>query len=286
MTFLLTYFSFVDQVALISHATSIVNLKAHKASLCKEELRAVSIHEIEEAERNLLAGLDFRLRCHHPYGAIRVLAGEIAASVSQHFACCQPKLHNDGYGFHSPRGANDFVADNRLETLCERALAIAQAALVYSDVNFLFPPGKIAFATVAIALEGKVRGGSLGFMMRNYLRRRFPQKSAEELGAFEKDVIDIAHEIEACSEIDLSRFFSPCQRRFSSTAHHQALEIRRVFSVAAYFRGKVLARQAVSKATHLAVKPGKRGREHNYYPCSYQGRFKAARVTPTHTPFF
>lgn len=258
-----------------------MNLKAHKASLCREELRAVGTAEIEDAERILLAGLDFRLRCHHPYGAIRVLAGEIATSLSEHIA-----YRKDGYGSHSPRGINDFYGRSRLDTLCERALAVAQAALVYSDVNFLFPPGKIAFAAVAIALEGKVRGGCLGYMMRNYLRLRFPQKSSEELDSFEADVIDIVYEIEACPEIDLSKFLSTSPRRSSSTAQYQALEVRRVFSVASYFRGMIQSRQEVSKSMRLSNQTGKRGREDDYYPCSYQGRFKAARVTPTQTPFF
>jgi hypothetical protein len=284
-TSLLTFFSFfIHQVAILSHATSIVNRKAHKASLCRDELRAVSILEIEEAERNLLAGLDFRLRCHHPYGAIRVLAGEISASVSEHMSCQKGgHLLAGGYQQHSPRGINSLYSDDRLESLCERSLAVAQAALVYSDVNFLFPPGKIAFAAVAIALEGKVRGGCLGFMMRHYLRLRFPQKTAEELDAFESDVIDIIFEIEACPEIDLSKFVSTSQRRFSSTAQYQALEVRRVFSVAAYFRDMVQSLQNRSKAATFSIKPGKRDRQDEYYTCA-QGRFKAARVTPT--PFY
>ena len=253
--------------------------------MCREELRSVSIAEIEEAERNLLDGLDFKLRCHHPYGAIRVLAGEIAASVSQQISHHKVGLVPDEHGFHSPRGVRDFYADTRLDTLCERALAVTQSALVYSDVNFLFPPGKIAFAAVAIALEGSVRGGCLGVMTRNYLRLRFPQKTAEALDAFEADVIEIIHEIEDCPEINLSKFLATSQRHFSSTAHYQAMEIRRVFSVAASFRGLVQCRQASSNTSCLYMKPGKRGREQNYNICSYQGSFKAARVTPTQTPF-
>ena len=285
ITNLFLFFAPLLQIGILSHATSIINLKAHKTSLCREELRAVSIEEIEEGERNLLAGLDFRLRCHHPYGAIRVLSGEIARSISEGIK--RASFPSNGQYFESARGTQDIFSDERLDTAGERALAVAQAALVYSDVNFLYPPGKIAFAAVAIALEGKARGGCLGLLMRNYLRTRFPQKTVEELSTFEMDVVDIMYEIEACPEIDLLKFFSPVHRSFSSKAKHQASEIRRVFSVAAYYRGMMMAPQPtpndrLSQRTHVR----KRSRENAYYPCTYGMPYKAARVTPTQTPFF
>lgn len=290
-------FSVHRQIGVLSHATSIVNLKAHKASLCRDELRAVSIEEIEEAERNLLAGLDFRLRCHHPYGAIRVVAGDIASSISE----LTTAYHNKpvdvygGYFAQSPRGIDEISSSSdphRLNSLCERALAVAQAALVYSDVNFLYPPGKIAFAAVAIALEGKTRGGCLGPLMTNYLHIRFPHKSAEELDDFERDVTDIIYEIENCPEIDLLKFYAPVQRRFSSPAQQRAMEIRRVFAVTAYYRGMVESKPIflqtpASNYSHTHHN-NKRKHDEDCYPCStYPSRScKAARVTPNQTPYF
>lgn len=251
--------------------------------MCREELRYVTVEEIEEAERNLLDGLDFRLRCHHPYGAIRVLAGEIASCTTEH--ATKAAFFYDQH-FESPRGINDIYSDERLDSLGDRALAVAQAALVYSDVNFLYPPGKIAFAAVAIALEGKARAGCLGPRMRNYLRTRFPQKNVEELFAFERDVVDIMYEIEACPEIDLMKFSSPSHRRFSCRAKHQASEIRRVFTVAAYYRGMMVPQHTTSYRVANQAHARKRSREETYHPCSYGVPYKAARVTPTQTPFF
>ncbi len=270
----------------MSHATSVVNLKAHKATLCREELRAVSVEEIEEAERKLLAALDYRLRCHHPYGAIRVLASDVASSISDHIASLKNLDFVDGYRSRSPRGVDDFYSDtNRLDTLCERALAVAQAALVYSDVNFLFPPGKIAVAAVAIALEGKTRGGYLGSMMRDYLRRRFPNKKAEELDGFERDVVDIVYHIETCPEIDMMKFYAPVRCRLRNPVQQRASQIRRVFSVAAYFRAMAASKQALV-GTQSYNYSHKRKQGDDFYPCSDQMRFKAARVTPNQTPYF
>ena len=160
-----------------------INQKAQKAALCREELREVSIEEIETAERHLLEGLDYRLRSHHPYGAIKVLAADIVSylrSSEQFLRKC--------YGYGSPRTVfGGFPSEEGLDSLGERALAVAQSALVYSDANFLFQPGKIAFAAVAIALEGRSYDNRLGSSMRHYLRMRFPQKSAEEMFQFESE---------------------------------------------------------------------------------------------------
>ena len=249
----------------------------------------MTIEEIEEAERNLLAALDFRLRCHHPYGAIRVLAGDIASSITEITAAYhKPADFFGGYVSQSPRGIEGISSSDphRLNSLCERALAVAQAALVYSDVNFLYPPGKIAFAAVAIALEGKTRGGCLGQMMTEYLRIRFPHKTADELHDFERDVTDIISEIEHCPEIDLLKFYAPVQRRFSSPAQQRALEIRRVFAIAAYFRGMLESQQIFLQTPASTYSHKKRRLEDDCYSCSSHGRFKAARVTPNQTPYF
>eukprot|EP00934_Nitzschia_sp_Nitz4_P009046 Nitzschia sp. Nitz4//scaffold156_size52432//23037//24550//NITZ4_006826-RA/size52432-snap-gene-0.11-mRNA-1//1//CDS//3329537412//9036//frame0 len=266
------------EIGILSHATNVVNMKAKKAALCRDELKAVCVEEIEEAERNLLGGLDFRLRCHHPYGAIQVLSGEVIASVED--------LATYGTGnYHS---LQDFHHENysrqHLATLCERALAVAQSALVYSDVNFLFPPGKIAFASVAIALEGQVWGKQLGTMMRRYLRARFPQKAEEELLAFEQDVLDIVYELECCPEIDLRKFSSAVPQRHSGSAQVQAAEVRRVFAVANHLR-HLCCSNTVPPPTVLSCSGNrKRHREESPYFAPYVA--KVARVTPTQTPFY
>jgi hypothetical protein len=227
--------------------------------------------------------LDFRLRCHHPYSAIKVIASDIAASgaveyETKHGADAAPQ-----YGYQSPRSVYYVSSEERMHTLCERALSVAQSALVYSDVNFLFAPGKIAFAAVAIALEGKTYGGGLGFMMRKYLRMRFPQKTTDELSEFEHDVVSIIRDIERCPEIDLNKFSSPLQRGSRRTAQNQAAEVRRVFFVAAHFRRH--CRASVFTVPPTQAQSGrKRMRMDDEYPSSHLARYKSARVTPNQTP--
>ena len=250
------------QISLLSYATSLVQQKANKAPLCRDELRAVPIEDIEEAERALLVGLNYELRCHHPFGAIRVLSSDLAnflatsSGEEYNYNKSHSRNHAYPYGYKSPTTVHDCYTEDRVTTLCDRAVAIAQSALVYSDVNFLFPPGQIAFAAVSLALEGNDYGGRLGAAMRSYLRMRFPQKSEDELCQFEWDVTRIISNLARSPEIDLDKFCcgntyhhnpSSYHKQSSSSksrnhhycrhsTHHRATEVRRVFAVASNIR--------------------------------------------------
>jgi hypothetical protein len=196
--------------------------------LCKEELRAVTIPEIEEAERALLQGCDYRLRCHHPYGAIKVLASDISNYLMD------SAFEQEGRFLD---GASENHLFPGLSTLCERALSVAQSALVYSDVNFLFPPGQIAFAALAVALDGYGYGDKLGGGMRDYLAMRFRNKSVQERSEFESQVGKIVSLWEDCSGIDLNKFAPSWYfGRVENEAENQASELRRVFHVASRIR--------------------------------------------------
>lgn len=211
--------------------------KAQNAPLRRDELRKVSIEEIEAAERNLLEGLNYELRCHHPFEAIRVLASDVTTFLSSPGEYGIKVSRNTiQYGCYSPHSVQDCFSEERIGTLCARAVAIAQSALVYSDINFLYSPGQIAFATVSIALEGNYYGRCLGAALRSYLRMRFPQKTESELGEFEEDVKSIIYNLSSCPAIDLRKFcFGPgCSTRQS--AHFRAAEVNRVFAIAASIR--------------------------------------------------
>lgn len=209
---------------------------------------------------------------------------DIAAYLSTSAGYTTKFLTIDGY--HSPRGVvNAHFCDSRMNTLCERALAVAQSALVYSDINFLFPPGQIAFAAVSISLEGKGYEGQLGNLMRNYLRMRFPQKTPEELRNFEYEVMSIISNLEACPAIDLSKFSGVSRRRGHRKPHHQAAEVQRVFAVAAHFRGQSHS-EIHSHQTRMHIGRSRkrvRSDEHGKYS---QRPYKAVRVTPNQTPYF
>lgn len=246
----------------------------------------MSVQEIEVAERDLLSALDFRLRCHHPYGAIKVLSTDVAGYVKSCDGHLSKLNSSDSFKYSdSPKSVvHRYRPDHRLANLCERAIAVAQSALVYSDVNFLYPPGQIAFAAVAIAMEGNGCEWQLGTTMRNYLRMRFPQKNHEELNQYEDDVMDIVRNIGKCPEIDLKKFSSISRRSSRRATESQAAEVQRVFCVASYFRG-------FTKVTSSRLKKDEMGRSRKRLridngSTSSQPYYKAARVTPIQTPYY
>ena len=258
-----------------------MNKKAQNAPLCSDELRAVSIEEIEEAERVLLEGLDYHLRCHHPYGAIKVLAADVTRYLStlegQYYKI--DRNMRNCYSFESPRSIEGFVVEERISSVCERAIAIAQGALVYSDINFLFPPGQIAFATVAISLEGISYGGRLGSLMRGYLRDRFPKKPEEELRQFEMDVTSIICNLYSCEALDLNKFISGSSRCKRKLVQNRAAEINRVFAILANIR----KRKGSDTFASSKKSDWKRVRTEDDYS-SPRDCYKIARVTPNRTP--
>lgn len=223
-------------------------MRAQNDPLSMDELRAVTILEIEEAERALLEGCDYRLRSRNPYGAIKVLASD----VQSFFMNRTQQKDSNGSGNESPRSvACDFSpflprpdTFTGLDTLCERALSIAQSALVYSDINFLFPPGQIAFATVALALDSHAYSCEddsprLGTRMREYMSARFSAKSEEEISEYEQEVSKIIATLENCSSIDLemfSPFWQYHRRRYARTAEREAIKTRKAIFNASRLR--------------------------------------------------
>lgn len=311
-------------------------MRAQNASLCRDELRAVSIGEIEVAERALMEGCDYRLRCHHPFGAIKVLAADMGSYLLSTTEEKAPMGYEAGfnaatfYGHdESPRSVvygyqpdQQYHIDNNANTLCERALSIAQSALVYSDANFLFPPGQIAFAALTLALDGHQAGCNnfVGPRMREYLRLTFRNKSTTELTEFEGEVGKIITHLDQCPEIDLNKFSPYWHYRDGRAAEIQARETRRVFHVAARCRVmKGATFQVIDHSHSLSPQPSsvlspvgdyyhhyshqhhlqhhqhpyfegggrKRGREkgNQWTPHHQSHYYKVARVTPITTPF-
>ena len=264
------------QIDLLSHATYLVQAKAQP--VLREELKLVSIPEMEAAERALLQGCDGFLRCHHPYGACKMLASDVSnylmSEPTQEFV-----LEGEGGIESSPKSVvYDYPAavspthrehDANLSTLAERSLSLAQWALVYSDVNFLFPPGQIAFAAVAVALDGQGHGTRLGEGMRQYLEMRFRNKTLEELDEFEGQVGKIISLLEDCSAIDLGKFSPNWQYYLDGAAvdEHQAAELHRVFYKASQLRSKKgdnTARPSTPPQTSFSP-------AHYYHPHGYGG---------------
>ena len=269
-------------------------MRAQNDPLSMDELRAVTIQEIEAAERALLEGCDYRLRSHHPYGAIKVLASDVVSffmnrqeqntvPISKHSNFPDDSI---GCGYSSPRSVvsehsthfrhlNGYTG---LDSLCERALSIAQSALVYSDINFLFPPGQIAFATVALALDSHAYSSDdefprLGTKMREYMCARFSQKSEKEISEYEEEVSKIIATLENCSSIDLelfSPFWQYHQRRYARTAEREAIKIRKAIFTASRLRvmSRATFRVATAVPTSRSPSPSPFG-YHNHHPVGH-----------------
>jgi hypothetical protein len=273
-----------------------------------DELRAVTIKEIEAAERALLEGCDYRLRSHHPYGAIKVLAADVVSfftgnreqSTDSKYSYSPDDPTASGNVYASPRSVvcessthyHHLDGHTGLDTLCERALSIAQSALVYSDINFLFPPGQIAFAAVALALDSHAYSNDdespdcnrLGTKMREYMCARFSQKSEDEISEYEEEVSKIIATLENCSAIDLemfSPFWQYHQRRYARTAEREAIKIRKAIFTASRLR--VMSRATFMVATAAPQAPVRTpspppfgyhhhhhvGPHHHHYPHHY-----------------
>mmetsp|Transcript_18726 Transcript_18726/g.52342 ORF Transcript_18726/g.52342 Transcript_18726/m.52342 type:complete len:508 (+) Transcript_18726:146-1669(+) len=266
-------------IDILSHGTFVVEMRAQNDPLSMDELRGVTIHEIEEAERELLLGCDYRLRSHHPYGAIKLLASDVVSYFMKpreqnctgpdFVTYCPGETTKSKSAFASPRTVMydhqsypKFYNDDHvgLDTLCERALSIAQSGLVYTDINFLFQPGQIAFAAVALALDSHAYSyddeaptcNRLGPKMREYMCARFSQKSEDEIAEYEDEVSKIISSLEHCSAIDLemfSPFWQYHQRRYAKTAEREALKIRKAIFTASRLR--VVSRSTFQIATPL-----------------------------------
>ena len=216
--------------------TVLIQQRVKEAPLCKEELSQVTVEEIEVAERDLMLGINYEMRCHHPHNAVRVLACE----VEKFFNYRSKDRHTEGHNEldycqpsnESPYDCQAFhVIHDEENSIEERALLVAQNALLFSDAPFLFPPGQIAFAAVAISLREEKDTHWLPLTLRTYLRKRFTKKTENELLCFEERVSIIVKKlldspIMDMKMIEMSGNILVCDR----VVAEQAEELRRVFN--------------------------------------------------------
>ena len=254
------------------------------APLCQHELRIVSVRDIERGEKDLMEGINYEMRCYHPFGAVRVLAGEVESF-----------LNNTHESFwHAP-----------IHDLRERALHVAQTAVLFSDVPFLFPPGQIAFAAVAICMKNPNYPDSCGTLprtLRAYLRNRFTRKSESELNSFECRVATIVDTL-AERPMPVSGYVSVggVSPPSEDGVAEQVEDLRRVLFKVSQLRAPPRSPRssicisprpsfihhnsvtiAAAAKTCAAVRGGKRKLQTADYSISPVSRFsKVAKVTPT-----
>lgn len=193
----------------------------------------MTVEEIESAERDLMDGVNYELRCHHPYNAIRVLGGEVEKFLSRGDDSRRFTFGNrrESRESLSPRNVFDIRDEDCEEDgIQERAIMIAQNALLFSDLPFMFPPGQIAFAAVAMSIRDNHDTHGLPLTLRTYLRDRFVSKTESELLAFEDQVCTIVDKLIDSPVMDMkmiamSKNIMVCDRIVAE----QADELRRVF---------------------------------------------------------
>ena len=228
-------FSYLQSDAL-EHATDMIRQKVRGAPLCRDELTYVTVEEIEVAERDLMDGINYEMRCHHPFNAIRILAGDVEKFlVRDEDSLCftfesvferrQPV--NDS---SSPRGVIHICDEDFHEGIEERAMLVAQNAMLFSDVIFLYPPGQIAFAAVAMSIHDGHNSVGLPLILRTYLRDRFVSKTEDELLAFEDQVSAITDMLRNSPVMDRKMIAMSRNSLVSDrVVTEQADELRRVF---------------------------------------------------------
>lgn len=225
------------------------------SSLGKRESYCVSARDIELGERELMEGLNYQMRCHHPHAAIRVLAKEMSRFLSGYSSDSEERESRDpcedaiveSETDASPRQVSHFVSEETRERrLYEKSIQVAENALLCSDVSFLFSPGPIAFAAVAVAArngrkpERNSKGGvSLEPEMKEFLRVRFPVEEDYDLSGFESQVLMVVERIDKSPTNDSNLIFS-CQTNEPHDGSIETLshirEIQRVSSKVASLR--------------------------------------------------
>ena len=179
----------------------------------RQELPALSVYEIEEAERQLMFGLDYMFRCFHTSSALQNLIPDFLT-----FLC---------------ERADVPVSVRKESRHVRKSLEVARRALVFSDAPFLYTPCHTAFAITCMVSQSITEEGTMGDAIQAFLVKVFPHKTKGELLSFTRTVREIIKYLIDCPLMDLRPV--PCDRVDALVAH-RAKEIRRVLGIAVKFR--------------------------------------------------
>lgn len=175
-------------IALLAHATAEVTYMVQHAPLCRQELCAVPVEDIEVYERILMEGVNYEFRCHHPNETLHALASSLFTHLSNadHGNDTRDPVEgcycDQGAGERSPRGTlehSDFSLPYTDETL-EQALELSQLATIFSDVLFLCEPDHTALAIMSLVRGSVTDEGGLDAAVIEFIRVHYPAYSDEE----------------------------------------------------------------------------------------------------------
>ena len=280
-------FSSLLQIGSLSNATAVIYEKIKNAPLCRRELSFVSISDIEAGERDLMEGLNYEMRFHHPFSAIEVLCLKINKFMTG--LVSEEDAELCGTSFFYPRSlvtTSTTVRNTQAVDLIENATLIATNALIFSDAPFLFPPGQIAFAAVAMAMRVNDAHTTPRELIHPtlcaFLRNRFSSKNEDDLSDFENEVSHIIQHLMESPVMDLKLLsLSRPSEEGDAIIAEQAERLRRVFHKVSIIRG-ISTRLTLD---HIGIVRKRKRNAVLEYTLSPPGHtictYKVARITPT-----
>lgn len=203
-----------------------------------------------------MEGLNYEFICHHPFPAMHALALDFTSFLS-----------------YERTAPGHYPIDNQVEDILDQASVILQRAMIFSDVQFLFSPGHIGFAVVAIAL-GCSASGLICEDLLDYVCNRFARKTMVERDCFLNVVGRVIRMLYGTRMMDLT----PPDRTTCHVVAHRAEEMKRVLRKVSTLRMDLLRRSA---SWAPAASGRKRSRlELDFTPPRKRPMKVSAKVTP------
>uniref|UniRef100_A0A7S2Y8K3 Uncharacterized protein n=2 Tax=Entomoneis paludosa TaxID=265537 RepID=A0A7S2Y8K3_9STRA len=203
----------------------------------------------------MMEGVNYQFMCHHPHASIGFLVKDVASFLFEQkhpaldvdVASSSSSSTNDSTATTQTRPSSwdEFEVEEHANELLHRAMQVLHRANVFSDAPFLFAPGHIAFAIVAIVVESTNEGGFLGDIMQDYLVTRYPMQSEEEILEYTRNVSRVISLLLSNHNMDLR----PRQNvSVSEIVAQRAAQLHRVLC-----RVRKMARQTAASQTATLV---------------------------------
>ena len=208
-------------------------MRVKDAPLCRRELRAVSVPEIEVAELLLIEGVNYQFRCHHPDGTTQL------ADFCKH--------QRDNGSDLAPKASSDHHFEEDL--MHNSCLEVQQRTLVFSDAPFLFDPRHIAHAIAAVVARQIGKHGAPKQPFLDFLASKHPD---EDIGALTASIQRVVRSLYLCPEMDLR----PHYGREAQVISERADELRHALgevATARMYRRMERRKTAPPKRKHFEV---------------------------------
>lgn len=187
-----------------------------------------------------MEGVNYQFICHHPHGTIGYLAKDVATF-----------LFEQSHSTTASSCWHDYDVEELANELLYRAMQVLDRATIFSDAAFLFAPGHIAFAIVAIVVGSACEDGFLGDVMQDYLVTRNPMQTEEKILSYTRKVGQVISLLFENEHMDLKPRDGETQGLIVSK---RAGELHRVLNIAHKLRNENPAKhveQSRKRKRHL-----------------------------------